>query len=147
MFGRLAYLSALRAHCPRIEIHYGHFLRHRVTTEHANPPPKWVEVWKNEEKGSDVNLALHVLNDAWRDACDCAVIVSNDSDLLPSLQMVKEQHRKIIGLVMPGAPVRKPSVQLRRYADFVRPMRAGTLASSQLPDPIPGTSIRKPATW
>lgn len=32
--------------------------------EHANPPPPFVEVWKNEGKGSDVNLALHVLNDA-----------------------------------------------------------------------------------
>ncbi|WP_084604822.1 DUF4160 domain-containing protein [Desulfonatronum thioautotrophicum] len=27
--------------------------------EHANPPPSSVEVWKNEEKGSDVNLATH----------------------------------------------------------------------------------------
>jgi hypothetical protein len=39
--------------------------------ENATPPPDTVEVWKNEEKGSDVNLALHVLNDAWLDAYDC----------------------------------------------------------------------------
>ncbi|MDE2149083.1 MAG: hypothetical protein KGJ55_04445 [Gammaproteobacteria bacterium] len=36
--------------------------------EHANPPPPSVEVWKKEEKGSDVNLALHVLHDAWQNA-------------------------------------------------------------------------------
>jgi uncharacterized LabA/DUF88 family protein len=94
-----------------------------------------------------VNLALHVLNDAWSNAYDCAVIVSNDSDLALSLKMVKAQHQKVIGLVMPGAHVRKRSAQLRQHADFVRLIRPGMLASSQLPDPIPGTTIRKPAGW
>jgi hypothetical protein len=141
------YLRALRAYCPIVELHYGHFLRHRISMENANPPPYLVEVWKNEEKGSDVNLALHVLNDAWQNAYDCAVIVSNDSDLAESLQMVKTQHYKSIGLVTPGAPNRKTSYQLRQHADFVKPIRTWMLKSCQLPSPIPGTTIRKPATW
>jgi len=87
----------LQTHCPLIELYFGHFLRHRIAMEHANPPPASVEVWKNEEKGSDVNLALHVLNDAWLNAYDCAVIVSNDSDLAESLRLVKAQHQKLIG--------------------------------------------------
>ena len=99
-----AYLRALQAHCRLVELHFGHFLRHRISMESANPPPT-LEVWKNEEKGSDVNLALHVLNDAWQNAYDCAVIVSNDSDLAESLRLVKVQHRKLIGLVTPGAPL------------------------------------------
>jgi hypothetical protein len=65
-----AYLRALEASCPLVELHFGHFLRHQVSMEHANPPPSSVQVWKNEEKGSDVNLALHLLNDAWRNAVD-----------------------------------------------------------------------------
>lgn len=141
------YLRALQAHCPLVELHYGHFLRHRVRMEHANPPPPSVDVWKNEEKGSDVNLALHVLNDAWQDACDCAVIVSNDSDLAESLRLVKAQHGKVIGLVTPGAPTRRTSRQLSQYADFVRPIRTWMLQSSQLPNPIPGTTIHKPPAW
>lgn len=141
------YLRALRAHCPLVELHYGHFLRHEVRMEHANPPPPSVSVWKNEEKGSDVNLALHVLNDAWRDAYDCAVIVSNDSDLAESLRLVKTQHRKIIGVVTPGAPTRKTSSQLKRHADFTRPIRTWMLKASQLPDTIPGTTIHKPSSW
>ena len=36
---------------------------------------------KTEEKGSAVNLAVHLLNDGWLDAYDCAVVISNDSDL------------------------------------------------------------------
>ncbi|TAJ92303.1 MAG: NYN domain-containing protein [Gammaproteobacteria bacterium] len=142
-----AYLRALRTHCPLVELYYGHFLRHRVSMEHANPPPLSVEVWKNEEKGSDVNLALHVLNDAWRDAYDCAVVVSNDSDLAESLRLVKAQNHKLIGLVTPGAPQRKTSIQLRQHADFVKPIRTWMLKSSQLPDPIPGTKIHKPSRW
>jgi hypothetical protein len=50
--------------------------------ENAYPPPNSVTVWKNEEKGSDVNLAVHLLDDSWRSGFDCAVIVSNDSDLM-----------------------------------------------------------------
>lgn len=76
-----AYLRALRKTCPEVEIHYGHFLRHKVKVENANPPPRSIQVWKNEEKGSDVNLAVHLLNDSWTDSYECAIIVSNDSDL------------------------------------------------------------------
>lgn len=141
------YLRALTAYCPRVELYYGHFLRHRTRMEHVNPPPPTVEVWKNEEKGSDVNLALHVLHDAWLDAYDCAVIVSNDSDLAEALRLVKARHKKVIGLITPGSPRRKTSKQLRNHADFVRPIRTWMLRDSQLPDPIPGTTISKPVTW
>jgi hypothetical protein len=129
------------------KLYYGHFLRHRISMEHANPPPPSVKVWKNEEKGSDVNLSLHVLNDAWQNAYDCAVIVSNDSDLAESLRLVKAQNRKLIGLVTPGAPRRKTSRQLKQHADFMKPNRTWMLRTSQLPDPIPGTRIHKPAGW
>ncbi len=115
--------------------------------ESANPPPPTSEVWKTEEKGSDVNLALQVLNDAWLDAYDCAVVVSNDSDLAESLRLVKAQHGKVIGIVTPGAPVRKTSRQLSQHADFIKPIRSWMLTSSQLPDPIPGTTIHKPPRW
>lgn len=140
-------MRALLAHCPLVELYFGHFLRHRVLMEHASPPPATVPVWKNEEKGSDVNLALHLLNDAWIDAYDCAVIVSNDSDLAESLRLVKQQCRKLLGLITPGAPARKTSRQLAMHADCVRTIRPSALASSQLPSPIPGANIHKPTRW
>jgi uncharacterized LabA/DUF88 family protein len=141
-----AYLRALQAHCPIVELHYGHFLRHKVVMENAYPPPNRVTVWKNEEKGSDVNLAVHLLDDSWRNAFDCAVIVSNDSDLMESLRLVSG-HKKVIGLVTPGSPLRKTSRELKQYARFVKPIRAWMLQASQLPDPIPGTTIHKPPRW
>lgn len=48
-----------------------------------------VDIIKTEEKGSDVNLAVHLLNDGWLDAYDCAVVVSNDSDLAEAMRLVK----------------------------------------------------------
>ena len=50
-----------------------------------------------------------------------------------------------IGLVTPGTG--RPSCQLMAHADFSRPVRPNALPRSQLPDWIPGTSIRKHARW
>jgi len=58
-------------------------------------------VFKSEEKGSDVNLAAYLLRDAYRAACACAVIVSNDSDLLTPIRMAKADCGLFVGLVPP----------------------------------------------
>jgi uncharacterized LabA/DUF88 family protein len=148
-----AYLQALGQCCPLVEVHYGHFLRHRVRMENGTPPPATWPVWKTEEKGSDVNLALHVLNDAWQDAFDAAVIVSNDSDLAEAMRLVKVNHpAKSLGLITPGAArsgkdKRTTSAQLKRHADFQREIRGAALSQCQLPAQIPGSNNSKPAVW
>lgn len=141
------YFRALESYCPEVEIHLGHFLRHKVFAENANPPPNKIEILKTEEKGSDVNLAINLLNDAWLNAFDCAVIVSNDSDLATAVQLVKDQNKKVIGLVTPGAPKRSPSWQLRKHSHFLKTIRPWALENSLLPNPIPGTEITKPECW
>ncbi|MCL6495512.1 MAG: NYN domain-containing protein [Ignavibacterium sp.] len=76
------YIRALQSFIPEIKVYYGHFLSHKVylpTAEQSNKNKK-AKVIKTEEKGSDVNLAVHLLNDAWLNKYDCAIIVSNDSD-------------------------------------------------------------------
>ncbi len=77
------YLRALGT-LPKVSITYGHYLSHAVKMPLATPPPGgpyMARVIKTEEKGSDVNLASHLLMDACRDAFDIAVVISNDSDL------------------------------------------------------------------
>ena len=144
------YLRALKAHIPEIEIYYGHFLSNPIRAPLVNPTAtqQFADVIKTEEKGSDVNLAVHLLNDAWMNRYDCAIVISNDSDLAESMRLVKEEHQKMIGLFVPGFPKdRSISRELKRYANFVRPIRTTTLKASQLPDPIPGTRIHKPKSW
>ena len=141
------YIRAIQKYIPQFSVYYGHFLSHEIFAPLAKPEgnKRFVRIIKTEEKGSDVNLAIHVLNDAWLDLYDCAVIVSNDSDLAESFRLVKEQHNKVIGLITPGKG--HPSRELLKYADFTKRIRKGVLAISQLPDPIPGTTIYKPKVW
>ena len=142
-----AYLRALQHYRPGVEVYFGHFLRHRVRAPLARPAgsQRTVEVLRTEEKGSDVNLAVHLLNDCWRNAYDCGVVVSNDSDIAEAMRLVRLHGGKRIGLVTPGTG--RPSRQLLVHAHFSRHIRANGLRQSQLPDPIPGTRFTKPAAW
>lgn len=142
------FIRAIKHYIPEIEVNYGHFLSHEISAPLAKPSTsrRFADVIKTEEKGSDVNLAVHLLNDAWLDRYDCAVVVSNDSDLAEAMRLVKEHHsQKVLGLITPGE--RKTSKQLQKHADFVRKVRRGTLAKTQLPNRIPGTTIHKPLEW
>ncbi len=142
------FLRALKTFIPEIEIYYGHFLTHEVFAPLAKPTEnrRAVKIIKTEEKGSDVNIAVHLLNDAWLNNYDCAIIVSNDSDLAEAMKLVKKHHpNKILGLIMPGKG--HPSKELMKHADFVKRIRTGILKSSQLPNPIPKTNIYKPKDW
>jgi len=141
------YIRALERQIPELEVHYGHFLSHKIMAPLASPAnnQRYAEVIKTEEKGSDVKLAVHLVNDAWLDLYDCAVVVSNDSDLAEALRLVRSQHDKKIGVITPHK--NPPSRELIRHASFVGRVRSGALRCSQLPDPIPRTTITKPAAW
>lgn len=141
------YLRALQHFRPEIDIYFGHFRRHKVRMPLADPTDdrRTAEVLKTEEKGSDVNLAVHLLNDCWLDLYECAIVVSNDSDLAEAMRLVKEHPGKKIGLVTPRTG--QKSGELRVHAHFVRPIRLSGLRNAQLPDPIPDTNIRKPCSW
>jgi hypothetical protein len=90
------YLRALRT-VPGVSVHLGHFLSHEVTMALAVGPgqrQQYVRVIKTKEKGSDVNLATHLLHDAHMGRFEVAVVVSNDSDLLEPIKIVREQLGK-----------------------------------------------------
>ncbi|MCK9362108.1 MAG: NYN domain-containing protein [Syntrophales bacterium] len=139
------YIRALETYIPEISVHYGHFLSHEVSAPIANSNPlKFARIIKTEEKGSDVNLSVHLLNDAWLDQYDCAVVISNDSDLAEAMRIVKQQLHKTVGII---SPVSRASHELCQHATFMKTIRKGVLSISQLPDPIPNTSIHKPTSW
>lgn len=147
------YLRALEAAIPEIEIVYGHFLQHPISLPICtatgevilkNDRPKFVTVCKREEKGSDVNLAVHFLNDAWQNKYDCGVIVSNDSDLAEALKLVKNMGNIKLGVI---SPFDNMSKELRAHSTFQRKINTGALQDSQLPTEISGTNIKKPNNW
>ena len=146
-----SYIRALQAHIPEFSVYYGKFKMRESKAFLRDPKDvailgkKTVTVTKPEEKGSDVNLAVHLLQDAWLNQYDCAVIVSDDSDLAESIKIVKTHLKKTIGLINPTRN-RTPK-EISKHVTFYKVVRENLLAICQLPDPIPGTSIHKPSSW
>lgn len=140
------YLRALRT-IPNLSIHYGHFLSHPVTMPRADDPSRFVEVIKTEEKGSDVNLATELLVDAFRGDFEAAAIISNDSDLLRPLQVVRREFNKTVGVLNPQR--KRPSAPLQRETDFFKEIRPATLAKCQFPTTLTDAqgTFHKPVSW
>lgn len=140
-----AFLRALQT-IPNLEIILGTFLSHEITMPLAPPGKGYAKVIKTEEKGSDVNIATHLLADGFRDNYELAVIVSNDSDLLEPMKFVTRELGKPVGLLNPH---KYPSVELLHNALFVKQIRTSVLASSLFPDiltDVQGT-FSKPKGW
>jgi len=142
------YVRALRRMTPCVEVITGQFATHEVMKKLVEPIGGHLHalVYETTEKGSDVNLAVHLLNDAWLNAFDCAIVVSGDSDLAESINLVRQYHKKkAVGVISPGK--RSMSKQLVKASSFVRAVSTTVLAASQFPSHIPGTNIFKPADW
>ncbi len=140
-----AYLRAL-ATCSKVRIFYGHYTTHEVTLPLANTTPmRFAKVIRTDEKGSDVNLAVHLVNDCHTQQLDSVVVVTNDSDLAEALRIAKGL-RKNVGILNPHE---NPSGTLGQHCPFQKDIRRGVLAASQLPNPVHDARgpIHKPASW
>lgn len=139
------YLRALQT-LPNLEIIYGHFLAHEVLMPRADNPTKQVKVIKTEEKGSDVNIAAHLVNDGHRGRYDLAVLITNDSDLLEPVKIVRCELNLPVGILNPQ---QRPSRVLVRHASFIKQIRRGPLQASQFPAQLRDANgvFHKPAGW
>ena len=143
------YLKALEAHTPELSIIRGHFSRQKAWRQPVGgAPEERVQIWRLEEKGSDVNLAVHLLHDAWLKNYDAAVVISNDSDLAESIRLVRNTLELPVGLIPPTfRPGRRVSHELSQAVSFIRPLRESALRENQLPNPIPETKFHCPQSW
>lgn len=137
-------LATLNADCV-----FGRYLSHEITMRLASPAPgqsPYVRVTKTEEKGSDVNIAAHMLLDAFKDMYDCAVLVSGDSDLKTPVDMVRHDFRKTVGVVNPQ---KHDCHVLRTAASFYKRIRTADLAASQFPETLTDGrgAFHKPPGW
>ncbi len=142
------YLRALRT-IPHLEIVLGTFLASEVKALRADTPPgvkQLVRVHRTEEKGSDVNIAAHLVRDGFRDEYDCAVVISNDSDLVEPLRIVRQELQKHVGIINPH---KNPSYHLKKVVDFVLPLPVTALRSCQFPDHMTDSKgpFHKPSSW
>jgi hypothetical protein len=153
-----AYLRAIGS-LPLVSIHYGNFLTQKKWAGLVQPPrfkpecelpdgdaPQVAYVWKTEEKGSDVNLGVHLVRDAYTNAFEQAAVLTNDTDLIEPIRIVtQELSRKVILLT----PVGQPATSLAAVSSHIRHVQP-YLGPCALPDAVKlanGTIAQKPSGW
>ncbi|MGN6372185.1 MAG: NYN domain-containing protein [Solirubrobacteraceae bacterium] len=168
------YLRALLASGSADHIEYGNFVRRIRTsplatrTEHGKVQlvrSQWpvmiqddsgedvcearflVSHLHREEKGSDVNVATHLLLDVLGGTVDAAVVVSNDSDLELPLRIARETVP--VGLLNPGV---KPLAGKLKGGEtdgvgnhWWEKLDPAAYTAHQLPDPV--GKLGKPYDW
>lgn len=153
-----AYLRALST-LPDVHIHFGNFLASRKWSGLVQPPdfrpvfqpPAGIRldvayVWKTEEKGSDVNLGVHLVRDAAMGAFDVAAVLTNDTDLVEPIRIVTQEFKLPVTLL---CPTPKPSVSLTNVSTTMRHITP-YIGPCLLPDPVTdtrGQQIFKPTGW
>ncbi|MFA6015444.1 MAG: NYN domain-containing protein [Gallionellaceae bacterium] len=154
------YHRALTAKYPsEIEIIFGyHTAEEARLMTFIEPPDKnnRLSVWRIEEKQTDVNIALSMYRDVAQGKTNNVIICSNDSDLVPAVNAIREDFPECsIGIVAPipapmGERHRRGNTELEKLSNWTRHyILDDELASSQLPDVVPTKkkASRKPPHW
>lgn len=144
------YFRALRT-IPPLTIHEGR-MAVRTKTGVVLPkstPPQIATLEVFEEKRTDVNIASHLLLDAFEGRYDTAVVVSNDSDLTTPIEMVVNRLGKTVIAVNPYR-ARRQSYELIGAASRVIPeINASVLRAAQFSETLTDArgSFTRPRSW
>ena len=137
---------------PNVEIIEGTFRYRRKRGVIVDPPEKVrriVTISTPEEKQTDVNIATEMIFDAFTNACDKAVVISNDSDLSRNILRIRTELNVEVVVVNPSKSGRSPRA-LFDAASSVERLEERHLQMSQFPATVMtnhGRAIRKPAGW
>jgi len=144
------YLRALRS-LPDLAVRKGRFAVRQIVRPQVKPtqpiaePSSMVRVWNLEEEGSDVNLASYLLRDGFLGEYDAAVVISDDSDLVEPIRIVRRDIGKPVGIVQ-----LRPKSAFAAEGDFRIHPRRWHFERSQLPLELrapDGGIVRKPPEW
>ncbi len=138
------YLRALRT-ITNLEIIEGTFLSHVVQMKLANGKG-YAQVIKTEEKGTDVNIASHLINDGHNGLYDIAVVISNDSDLVEPVRIVTKEMKLPVIVI---SPFKTNTAELKKVAIGVKQIRKGVLSASQFTKTLTDSigEFTKPESW
>lgn len=146
------YLDAL-ATCPKVQITLGRYTYREMTCRVRGCRHVGSRQFKRpEEKQTDVNIALQMLDDAFVGSAERFVLVTGDSDLVPAINRVRRRAPtiEVIVYVPSNHPNRGAAVELRGAAHKHRTLPPLMLPRCQFPPTLTGlsgTPITKPADW
>ncbi len=136
------YIDALQSR-GGVKIDFGQFLRRPVRC-----PECGVTRFKPEEKKTDVNIAVRMLEDAFEDRFDVAMLISGDSDLVPPVEYIK--HRFKNKRVIVAEPPKRQSLQLSECAHASFRIWSSKIRANRLPNPVittDGVKLWAPEGW
>lgn len=101
-----------------------------------------------EEKKTDVNLAIKIVQDAYEDNFDIAYVITGDTDIVPAVELVKRNFwsKIIINARIDNSLGR----DIQKACDDFRTITSEKIKKSLLPDRInfrKGRYIEKPKEW
>ncbi|MDR2269142.1 MAG: NYN domain-containing protein, partial [Rickettsiales bacterium] len=150
----IAYIDGFNLfYSPGVEIILGYFSVHKTQMPAADSDFKagrirMVDVFKTEEKGTDVNLAVQIVADAKDNKFDYAMLFSNDSDMARSIKIASRDCKKQIGLFVDRKA--RTFAILKENTMHIKRLSPNHFAAHQFPDEIKtsiGRIIRKPKDW
>jgi uncharacterized LabA/DUF88 family protein len=135
------YIEALET--TGVQVIYGHYQTNLVKCNRCG------HNWNSDnEKMTDVNIATHMLVDAFQDRIDTAVLVSGDSDLVPPIE---EIHRIFHGKrVFVLFPPKRHNVTVKNAARGSMVIGRKKLKDCQFHSEIvkaDGFTLKKPTAW
>lgn len=137
------YLDALASYCPKVRRVEGRFQERTRSCRECGA--RWIGY---EEKETDVNIAVALVEDAVRDAYDTALLISADSDLRPAIGTVRRLRpdKRIVAVF----PPRRNAVGLIAAVDAYIRIGSGKIRNAQLPAKIVtagGITLERPEHW
>lgn len=145
------FLKAL-ATLPLVDVVLGKFMSKNVKCSLTTCTHSGTRLFAtHEEKRTDVNIAVSMLDDVYQNLCDRLILVSGDSDLVPALQLARRRFPEKETIVYVPARNRKGfAYELRTAAHKNKDLPLNLLAIAQFPAQLPdgfGGTITKPSTW
>jgi len=110
------------------------------------PKPQYALIRKTEEKGSDVNLGISLVSDAYKNEFDVAIVISNDSDLSGVLRIVKNELGKTVEILNPYPTTNK---KLQRASSNIKYIFKKVLPKLQFTNELTDKigKFHKPKSW
>jgi len=104
-----------------------------------------------KEKQSDTALCVELLDDAYQDAYDCAVVLTQDSDMAPAMAMVIKRfpNKRVVTAYPPltGRNTRNHHLEIASHTSI---RTTGIIRACQMPDPVvcaDNTQLHCPEVW
>jgi len=141
MARHLIFIRALES--TGVQVKYGEF---RIRERHC--PNCNASFRSREEKQTDVNIAISLFSLAIEDRFDTALVITGDSDIVPSIKAVRLTFpAKRVGVAI---PIGRKAEDVKNVANFYLKLKEKHFRTSMFPDEIDlgnGHKVKRPTKW